>query len=422
MKKILWIVNILLTPISTELSGKPSCGVWIEPLAESFKNSGEYSLTVAAAAKISKTVSVEKDGIKYCALPDNFPILYNENNFENIKVWKNLIEEEKPDLIHVWGTEFTHALCALRQAKDIPAVIYMQGYIGSIARHYAAGMTRRELRKSVTLRDIIKMDSIAMQQKKYFAHAQKEKEMFNLAGRIISENEWCNLSVESVYPEIKTYSCPLSVNRIFAEYYWDAEKAEKHSIICNASGYPLKGLHMILKAVSVLKEKYDDIKLYVPGPRMVSDGSVKGVLRKRGYTKYIEKLIKELGVEKHVVWLGNLPQKELAESYAAARVFVLGSSIENHSSSLKEAMMVGVPCVASAVGGIPEYIRHGENGFLYRFEEYEIMAKYIEMLFEDDDLAQKFSDAGRNDMRRLHEEKSVFEKICGIYRSIMEEK
>ena len=60
--------------------------------------------------------------------------------------------------------------------------------------------------------------------------------------------------------------------------------------------------------------------------------------------------------------------------YPKTRVFVLSSSIENHASSLKEAMMVGTPSIATFVGGVPEYVRHGENGFLYRFEEYEIMA------------------------------------------------
>ena len=59
-----------------------------------------------------------------------------------------------------------------------------------------------------------------------------------------------------------------------------------------------------------------------------------------------------------------------AQEMETANVFVMPSSIENHSSTLIEAMIVGVPCVASDVGGISELITHGKTGFLYRFEEY----------------------------------------------------
>jgi glycosyltransferase involved in cell wall biosynthesis len=246
--------------------------------------------------------------------------------------------------------------------------------------------------------------------------------MFRLAGRIISENDWCNSSICAIVPDIQVYSCPLSVNQTFSKAKWSMESAEPHSIICTASGYPLKGLHMVLRAVALLKKAYPDIRLYVPGQKMVSDDSVQWRLRKRGYTKYIEQLIKELGIEKQIVWLGRLSQEQLAEQYSRTSVFVLSSSIENHSSTLKEAMMVGVPSVASAVGGIPEYVRHGENGFLYRFEEYEIMAGYIKRLFDDKVLAVKLSEAARRDMIRLHSGTDVYETMSDIYKQILEEK
>ena len=422
MKKILWIVNMLLNPISIKLYGREANGVWIDALLEDFKNNKDYRLTVVTTAKVKKTIKTEESGIVYYALPDNPPILYNENNSSNIKVWEKLLNDERPDLIQVWGTEFTHGLCALRLAKNIPSVIYMQGYIGSIARHYLAGMTHNELIKSVTFRDILKSDSIIRQQKKYCKQANKEKEMFNLSGRIISENEWCSLNVKSVSPNVEIFRCPLSVNSTFSTHKWDIEHTEKHSIICNASGYPLKGLHMLLKAVALLKKRYPDLKLYIPGAKVVSDGSIKWLIRKRGYTKYIEKLIKELDIENNISWIGAVSQDELAKYYEKSRVFVLCSSIENHSSSLKEAMIVGTPCVASAVGGVPEYVQHGENGFLYRFEEYEIMAEYIKMIFDNDQLAEKISKNGQASIMKMHAGNDIFNKICTIYDDILNHK
>lgn len=420
--KILWITNTPFGALGKKLYGKENNGVWMSALLEDFFHHTEYQISVATTASINKIVKVEENGVIYYGLPSQVPLLYDENKPENIRAWKEVLSEAKPDLIQVWGTEFTHGLCALREAKGIPSVIYMQGYLGFIARHYLAGISHDELKKTRTFRDILKQDSIEQQQRKYYAATEKEKEMFCLSGAIICENNWCEESVRAVVSQITVYRCPLSVNHIFVDHRWESKKAERHSVICTASGYPLKGLHMVLRAVALLKEDYPDIKLYVPGTKMVSDGSMQWRLRKRGYTKYIESIIRELGIEEQIVWMGQVTQEQLAKQYEKTRVFVLSSSIENHSSSLKEAMIVGTPSVASAVGGVPEYIIHGENGLLYRFEEYEIMAGYIRRLFEDDEFACKLSENGRSDMRKLHESVDIAGVIISIYENILEEK
>ena len=417
--KILWIVNLVLNDFSLHLYGKESNGVWMDALLEDFKQKGEHELVVATALPIKESVKYEKGGVIYYALPDNYPLLYDENKKGNILAWKTLLESEKPDLIQVWGTEFTHGLCALRQAKNIPSVIYMQGYLGSIARYYQAGIPYEDLKKTVTLRDFLKGDSILQQQKKYQKSALKEREMLTLAGNIISENEWCNSNIKSIVPQIKTYACALSINKVFAQKEWDLEKVERHSITCTASGYTIKGLHVAFRVAALLKEEYPDLKVFVPGTKMVGGKSFKERLKKNGYTKYIENLIEELGIEDNIVWLGRISQEELANQYAKSHAFLMSSAIENHSSSLKEGMMVGVPCVSSAVGGIPEYLSHGENGFLYRFEEYPLAAKYIKDIFENDELAKSLSKNARESAVKLHESNDLYQKIIQIYNEVL---
>ena len=152
--KILWIVNQVLNDLNVFLYQKESNGVWMDALLAEFKERGEHTLIIATVVPTKETIKYEKDSVKYYALPDAYPLMYNENKKKNIQAWKTLLKEEKPDLIQVWGTEFTHGLCALRAADNIPSVIYMQGYLGSIAKYYQAGLTSEELRKSVTLRDI----------------------------------------------------------------------------------------------------------------------------------------------------------------------------------------------------------------------------------------------------------------------------
>ena len=417
--KILWIVNGLLNKFSLYLFNKPANGVWMDALLSDFRDKADYEVIVATTIKTKKTIKYSESNITYYALPDNLPILYNANKKSNIIAWKTLIEAEKPDLIQVWGTEFNHGLCALRVAGNIPSVIYIQGCVGAIARYYQAGMPYNELKKTVTFRDIVKRDSVLQQQKKFFKQSFNEAEMLRLAGRIICENDWCEINLRSVVPDLKVYRCPLSINKVFFDYRWYMDKAEKFSLICTAPGYTIKGLHVLLHAMALLKPKYPEIKLYIPGSIKISDGKLKNFIRKDGYTKYIEKLIKKFDISQNVVWLGNVSQETLAKEYAKHRVFVMPSAIENHSSSLKEAMIVGLPSISSYVGGIPEYVRHGETGFLYRFEEYEVLAYYISRLFDDDKLAQKISENAKKDIVDLHGGMQLFNRITEIYKDIV---
>ena len=161
--KVLWVVNILMPPLSKKITGKDSGGLWMEALLSELKGKKDVEIVVATAYKVKTPVTVEDDGIKYYALPDDYAIYYNENKKKNLKAWKQLIDAEKPDVIHIFGTEFAHGLCALKVKGDIPAVIHLQGIMKSIARFYQAGIPYKTLKKTLTLRDIIRRDGILSQ-------------------------------------------------------------------------------------------------------------------------------------------------------------------------------------------------------------------------------------------------------------------
>ena len=82
--------------------------------------------------------------------------------------------------------------------------------------------------------------------------------------------------------------------------------------------------------------------------------------------------------------------------------------------------MVGMPCVSSSVGGIPEYVTHQKNGCLYRFEEYPLAVSMIENIFDDDVLAETLSKNARESMMQLHEGNDLYQKIVNTYTDILE--
>ena len=376
--KVMWITNVPIGYICNTLGlHKATSGGWMDALMDDLKKIKDIQIILVTTGVTKETIIVEDDAIKSYLLPGGVPSSYNYKLKSNRLAWKHVIDLEKPDLIHLWGTEYSHGLAAMEMATNIPVVVYIQGLVSVIARYYEAGMDKMELLKSISFRDIIKRDWISAQKKKFISRGITEREILKLAKNVICENQWCRTHCSTLVNDCKFYSCELNVKDVYYTTDWSQEGMEPCSIMSIASNYPLKGLHMLIKAFDIVTKRYPQAKLYVPGVPTVPQGGIKNKLKQSGYSIYIQRLIDQLELVDRIIFLGSLTAEKMAEWMSKTNVFVMPSAIENHSSSLREAMIVGTPSIASFVGGIPEVVTHGENGLLYRFEEYEMLAEYI---------------------------------------------
>ncbi|PKP20450.1 MAG: glycosyl transferase family 1, partial [Bacteroidetes bacterium HGW-Bacteroidetes-20] len=158
-------------------------------------------------------------------------------------------------------------------------------------------------------------------------------------------------------------------------------KCEKYSIFISQAQIPIKGLHKILDAVALIKNEFPEIKIYIAGNNFTKTENFIDRLRLTGYGKYILSLIKKYNLTTNVFFTGELNENEMIDRYLKSNLFICPSSIENSPNSLGEAQILGVPCIASYVGGVPDMIKDGETGFLYRFEEIKMLALRIAQIF-----------------------------------------
>lgn len=415
--RLLWITN---GPIGAMRPyPRKGGGGWMDAMLADVAEIADIELTVATIAPGKKIKFFEESGVRYYILPAKRPLNYNYKSTTHLQQWRELIDREKPDIIQLWGTEYAHGLVTLNAAEGIPSVIYMQGIVAAVARYYEAGISLQEIFANMTLRDISRFSGILGEKRKYYKRSLAESEIIRKSGNIICENEWCRAHCRAIFADCNFFTLPLNINKVFYNFRWSIERVEKHTIMTNASGYPLKGLHILLKALSLVKRTFPDVLLYVPGAAIPKPQNIWQSIYQQGYHKYINRLIKDHELDENIIFLGDLTAEQMAARMETVSTFVVPSALENHSSTLKEAMIVGTPSIAAYVGGIPEYVTHGENGFLYRFEEYEMLAGYIEQIFASTELATKLSRNGSTAMRQMHDSKVITQNMINIYKDIL---
>lgn len=419
--KILWVVNKPCGALHEKLYGKKSTGgLWLDAMLDDAKESKEDSIVVVNIEKTPK-ISYYNDGnISYYTLVGEPNAKYDYKSKTAISIWKEIIDKEKPDVIELWGTEFPYGMAVNKVSEGIPKVIYVQGIIDSIGKYYLAGLTNKELKKAKSFRDVVTGTTIKQIQKDFSKRAVYEKEIVNSSGHIIIENHWAEAYYKKVCPQVKAHFLPISIAESFHNCSWKYEDAETVSIFCPAADYTIKGLHMLLKALAIVKQKYNNVKLYIPGSPLKETKTLKAKLKQNGYSRLIKSMLTEFDLNDNVVYTGRLTAEGMAEKMSKVNCFAMTSAIENHSSTLKEAMTVGVPCVASYVGGVPEYATHGENCLLYRFEDYEVLAQNIIRIFEDKKLCEKLSENARSKMR-TPKEKTDYARMREIFEEIIKE-
>ena len=176
----------------------------------------------------------------------------------------------------------------------------------------------------------------------------------------------------------------------------------------------------MLEAMPLILKKFPLAKVYISGKNITESDSLKNKLFLTYYGKYIKRMIKKLDLEEKVIFTGPLDEENMCHQYLKSHVFVCPSSIENSPNSLGEALMLGVPSIASYVGGIPDLLIDNEEGFLYQHNAPYMLAHYVCKIFENENIALKFSKNAREYKLEAHSRDKNTKRLIEIYNEILE--
>ncbi len=415
--RVLWITNTIFPAPSKALGlPEPVTGGWMYGLAGRLASAKGICMAVATTYRGNEFKTFNIDGAFYYLLPlpatSGYP--------KRLETWwRKVCADFKPDLIHIHGTEYAHGLTCMRACPAMNFVVSIQGLTSVYAEHFYAGISRWQIARNITLRDILRRDTIFQGKQRFIRQGVLEKEYLRRARAIIGRTQWDYAHTRAINPSVNYYFCnEILRNGFYTSAKWNSAIKTDHTIFLTQANYPIKGLHQVLKAVALLKKDFPHIKIKVAGRNIINTATFIDTLKTSGYGAYILKLTKQLHLRDHIQFVGPLAEEEMIKEYLNAHVFVCPSSIENSPNSVGEAQLLGVPVIASHVGGVPDMIVHGETGLLYGFEEVEILSEQIRHVFTDQTLAEHLSQNGIEAAEKRHHPSENLNQMLASYRLI----
>ncbi len=412
--RVLWLCNLVLPDFSQEFGIKRNnFGGWMTAMMYELEKREEINISLCFPIYDKSRL---KDGS--CNNHDYYTYLDNINaetyGPELIEAFEQILRKADPDIVHIWGTEYPHTTAMLQACKNKgflnKVVVDIQGLVSVCSKHYLNGIPKKY--RALKSGDITSMeeDKILFEKR-----GKYEIESIKMAYHVLGRTDWDRACIETINPNIQYYICDRILRTIFYEYAakWKYKECKKHSVFVSQASYPIKGFHYLLQALPVIIEKYSDTHVYVAGKDIFN------VEEKEPYAVYLEALMEQLNLREHISFIGKLDERQMIQQYLNANVFVSASTIENSPNSLSEAMILGVPCVASYVGGVYSKMTFNVEGFLYPHNEPILLAYYICKVFENkDNLCEKFSNNSVHKMLKIASPKHNTNRIVQIYREI----
>ncbi len=167
--------------------------------------------------------------------------------------------------------------------------------------------------------------------------------------------------------------------------------------------YARKGLFTLIESMPAVKKRFPNAKLIISG---------------KGQSNEMKKLVdhaERLGVQGNIVFTGYFPDAKLPKLYQAADVFAFSTFYEHHPFAVLEALSSQLPVVTTTVGGIPETITDGKNGFLCKPFNSGQFSDRILYLLEHPAVAEEMACQARQTIEERFDWRIVVKKAIKVY-------
>jgi D-inositol-3-phosphate glycosyltransferase len=178
---------------------------------------------------------------------------------------------------------------------------------------------------------------------------------------------------------------------------------------------PRKGVDNVIMALSLLKNKGDNVKLLVVGGEVEEPG-----MKVNQELDRLKQLAREMDVEHQVIFTGRKDREQLKIYYDAADVFVTTPWYEPFGITPLEAMACGTPVIGANVGGIKFSVLEGKTGFLVPPKDPHVLADRIALLLDNEHLARNMGEQAIEHVHAAFTWEKVADEMILLYDQVLQ--
>lgn len=376
--KILWFTSSKL-PVN-ELQGS---GTWVTGMLELIQNyCPETTITIVTKGSVQDKWKEDTPWCQQWVIP-----IKRKINKKEVEVVSEIIDLEKPDLIHIWGTEDIWGLLPFDEiCPHIPRLLDMQGVVSSVADGFYADLSFYERLKCWSFKEMIKpSSSLAFMKRNFQRWIGKEEYIIKHSKNISCQSDWVSGYIKRINDSANLYTTGIALrNAFYKSKKWDHKSNSPFVLFSTAiNSQPLKGLYTLYKAFGIVHKAHPESKLVLAGP-------VQTGIRKGGFCKQLDRYARRHGFYDAVKYLGTLSPEDLVSQYLGCNVFVNPSFVESYSMVVAEAMYLGVPTVASYTGAMGE-LGPDDSVLYFPKGDYTMCAHQIMKILDNRKLAEEMS-------------------------------
>jgi glycosyltransferase involved in cell wall biosynthesis len=345
---------------------------------------------------------------------------------ENVTKFLDVIARFKPDIIHIHGTEMPFGLI-LHHIRHIPVVISIQGVLTAYEKKYFSGIVRpgllRQWRSGYPF--------FGADYRIWLKRAKIEQEIMRKTEFIFGRTDWDRRVSKAMAPQAEYFHLDEVIRPQFYQKKWDDVRharddvrhasAESHAsgkshgsavLFTTSSASLYKGFETVIDTAAILCKNGIAFTWLVAG---IKEGEALVKLFK------MQKRVKDLGAL-HIRLLGTLSEQELADHFSRADIYIQVSHIENSPNSLCEAMLAGIPIIASYAGGTATLLQDKEQGVLYQDGDPYSLAGCIQEMLDAPEPAAGMAEAAYRVAHRRHDPGVIVREMMDRYAEMIAKK
>lgn len=379
--------------------------IYVKRVAEKLIHQGIEVIVITTNSKISVKPSIEeKNGVKiYRIHPLNIYALYNTLskpalikpiwygidllNLHSYKVVKDILRKEKPDIVHIHNFKgFSLAFNAVK-SLNVPLIF--------TAHDYFIECPKENLFRSngEICHDPLLLCRLYAKLQRYLK--DNKPDVVTAPSQFVIDK----LKRDGFFERVRTMKLPLGIelagNEKFERDYATID------ILYAGRLNKYKGLHILINAFKELEQK--NIHLHIVG-----EG------------EDMEEFKKIAGSNSNIIFYGFVPERGLVELYKRANVVVVPSIwYEVFGVVIIESFKYGTPVIGSNIGGIPELIENGYNGYLFEAGDVAELKKVLENLIENPQELKRLSDNAFESAKKYSMDGHI-KRLRNLYEELLE--